>query len=148
MAVYQTEQRKMLVDFLIKNSDKQYTIEQLIEEMNKDSVYGCAPGKSTVYRLIQKLVSEGTVKRFVKDNSRHFVYQIVAGESCHTHLHLKCTGCGRIIHMDNAVSENMLRQILTDSMFEVDKEQTVLFGRCSSCTGCSECSKGKCKAEN
>ena len=132
MAEYQTEQKKMLSEFLKLNCDKAYTVEDLVEGMK--ARYGAdVPATSTVYRLMTRLVEEGTVKRFVKGHSRRFVYQIVEGEHCRSHLHMKCIGCGRLLHLDEQVSDALLRAVRSSSNFSVNEEETVLFGQCASC---------------
>ena len=87
MATYKTHQKEMLLEFLSKHPDRQFSVEQLSSEL--ESFSDEAPGKSTVYRLIGQLVNKGTVKRFVKGNSRQFMYQIAGGDECQHHLHLK-----------------------------------------------------------
>lgn len=131
MAIYQTEQRKTLIDFMKKHSDTSFTIEELVKKMQSD--LHSVPGKSTVYRLMQKLVKEGTVKRFVKGNSRQFVYQIAGCEQSDKHLHLKCVECGKLFHMSDQLSGHLLKQIFADSNFSIDEGQTVLFGKCAEC---------------
>ena len=91
------------------------------------------PGTSTIYRLMSKLVEEGTVRRFVKGHSRRFVYQIVGGKHCRSHLHLKCMECGKLLHLDERVSDALLSQIRVNNDFSVNEEETVLFGECSAC---------------
>lgn len=132
MAEYRTEQKKMLSDFLKANRDQAYTVEDLVEKMRE--LYGeNVPALSTVYRLITRLVEEGTVKRFVKGHSRRFVYQIVEGEHCRSHLHMKCIGCGRLLHLDDRVSDELLYAVRSSSQFSVNEEETVLFGQCAAC---------------
>ena len=60
-------------------------------------------------------------------------YQIVAGEHCHSHLHLKCMGCGRLIHLDERVSDELLDRVRACSSFSVSEEETLLFGSCAEC---------------
>ena len=132
MAEYATEQKKLLLSFLREHCDLAYTVEELLLEMKE--AYGAeAPGKSTVYRLMTRLVEEGTVKRFVRGHSRQFAYQIVVGEHCHSHLHLKCMGCGKLIHLDEGLSDELLDKVRASSDFAVDEEETVLFGACAAC---------------
>ena len=78
------------------------------------------------------LVEEGLVKRFAKDNSRQFLYQMM-GEHCESHLHLKCAGCGRILHMESRESELLVQQIFKKHRFAVDEKNTIFFGRCQNC---------------
>lgn len=132
MAEYATEQKKILLDFLTKNSQQAFSVDELSEGMRKS--YGDEiPGTSTIYRLMAKLVEEGTVRRFVKGHSRRFVYQIVGGKHCRSHLHLKCMECGKLLHLDERVSDALLNQIRANNDFSVNEEETVLFGECSAC---------------
>ena len=132
MAEYATEQKKMLSDFLKENAERAFSVDELIEGMKARYGEGI-PGTSTVYRLMTRLVEEGTVKRFVKGHSRHFVYQIVGDEHCRSHLHLKCIGCGKLLHLDERVSDALLDTIRSNSEFSVNEEETVLFGECAAC---------------
>lgn len=133
MAHYQTGQRKMLLAFLKAHSDQAYTIEELWEAMKEEASCGQIPGKSTVYRMMPGLVEEGLVRRFVKGNSRTFVYQMVCGDRCDCHLHLKCSVCGRLYHMGDQETEKLIREVFRKHHFSVDEEKTILFGHCEDC---------------
>ena len=67
---YQTVGRRQLLDFL-KTHTTPCTIEEIADAL--------PVGKSTLYRLMGQLVEDGTVRRFVKGNSRRFTYQILGG---------------------------------------------------------------------
>lgn len=132
MAEYATEQKRILKKILEDNSNSAYTVEELICKLKAE--YPHSPlGKSTVYRLMTRLTEEGTVKRFVRGNSRKFAYQIVIGEHCDCHLHLKCMSCGKLIHLDESISDELLGRVRDTNDFSVNEEATVLFGKCSSC---------------
>jgi len=124
--IYQTHQRKLLIDFLMSHSEEQYTIEQIASALQNI-------GKSTLYRLMNSLVEEGAVSRTPINNSRHFVYQVYNCDDCHMHLHLKCSDCGKLIHLGNKESEIMQRLIIESNDFDVDGSKTVLVGRCGQC---------------
>ena len=132
MAGYHTEQKQMLALFLQKHSERAFTVEEICQAL-REECGETAPGKSTLYRLMTAMVEAGTVKRFVRGNSRKFVYQLVDGEHCDAHLHLKCTDCGRLFHMEEQASDRLLSQIRAISDFSVSEEKTVLFGTCSAC---------------
>ena len=133
MAEYVTEQKRILKKILEDNSDSAYTVEELMLKIASVYPDGDVPGRSTVYRLMTHLVEEGSVKRFVRGNSRKFAYQIVMGEHCDCHLHLKCVDCGKLIHLDETVSDELLEKVRDMSDFSVNEEATVLFGTCGSC---------------
>ena len=131
MSKYNTGQRKMLLDFMTEHKDNSFTIEEIFSELG--AYNGAAPGLSTLYRLMPELIEEGLVKRFSGDKKRRFLYQLVGGEQCGAHLHMKCTGCGKLLHMSDGVSEALLEEIKASSNFSVDRGKTVLFGECEDC---------------
>ena len=129
MATYNTHQKDILLSFLRENKDTPMGIDELSVRLSETCPD--APGKSTIYRLIGQLVEKGTVKRFVKGNSRQFLYQLAGSEECHSHL--KCTECGKLLHMGHTLSEKMLSDILGESDFSVKVDSTTLFGCCKDC---------------
>ncbi len=127
MITYHTHQRTALIDFLKENSDKAFTIEEIIVKTDNEEL-----SRSTVYRLMTKLVNDGLVHRTVKGNSRSFVYQYIAEEKCEGHLHMKCTDCGKVYHLDSSVSSVIKEDIGSSTGFEIDSH-TVILGRCNTC---------------
>ena len=138
MAEYQTQQKTLLLDYLARHAENTLSMEEVAEGLKED-LGDRAPGKSTVYRLVNRLVEEGTVRRFNAEDSRHALFQIVGGKNCHHHLHMKCTQCGKVMHMNDAQSASIIEQIYGDSSFAVSQEQTTLYG------SCAECSKSNAK---
>lgn len=131
MAEYITEQKKILLEFLEKNHDTAYTVEEISQELKKR---GASVGKSTVYRLMTKLVEEKRVKRQLADGSRKAIYRIILDEHCHNHLHLQCIKCGKVLHLDEETSDKLLDTVKKLNDFSVSEEDTVLMGKCASCS--------------
>ena len=94
MGRYNTEQKKILLDFLEANSENSYTIEEIISALGNRGI-----GKSTVYRLMTQLVEEKKVRKSAGEG-RQFLYRITANEKCRHHLHLQCKDCGTVLHLD------------------------------------------------
>lgn len=134
MARYETEQKRILLAYMKAHSDRAYTIEELCAEMKKEPMLKTVPGKSTVYRIMPVLVEAGLVKRFVKGNSRRFLYQMVSGGHCDNHLHMRCSVCGKLYHMGDRESEELLLQVMRKHHFQVDESSTVLMGQCEGCS--------------
>ena len=128
MANYHTEQKKILLDFLRAHSESSFTIEEIIEGIGNEAI-----GKSTVYRLMNKLVEEKTVLRSAGERGRQFVYRIIACEHCRYHLHLQCTDCGKILHLDEQTSHALLNGVKSSQGFCVSEADTVLLGKCALC---------------
>ena len=130
MSSYHTEQKKILMDFMIANKDRGFTIDEITEEIQKS---GASVGRSTVYRLANRLEAEGVIRRFFRSESRSATYQLAACEHCDSHLHLKCTECGKLFHMEESVSDELVEKIRACSSFFVDEEESVLYGKCAVC---------------
>ena len=125
MEGYHTDQKDRLLDFLGRNTTRQFRMEEIVSALDGKV------GKSTVYRLVRSLVGEGRVRRF--ELGRTIYYQYLSGASCDSHLHLKCTVCGRMQHLDCSVSTFLRRQILATNRFQLDDRLTLLFGLCADC---------------
>ncbi len=130
MANYQTRPLRLLMDHLSTHSETSYTVDELFDALLRE--YGAsAPGKSTLYRLMTRLEKEKKIKRFEKEGSHRSHYQLI---SCtHNHLHLKCTDCGKLFHMEETSSKHLLEDVLNDAGFSIDQQQTVLLGKCAGC---------------
>lgn len=128
MAEYKTEQKKMLFDFLKSNSESSYTIEQIIEAL------GGGIGKSTVYRLMTKLVEEKKAHK-IAGEGRTFLYRVSADDHCKHHLHLQCKDCGKVFHLDEKTSDALLNRVRCVNDFLVSEEDSILLGKCTDCKG-------------
>ncbi|MDD4080503.1 MAG: transcriptional repressor [Eubacteriales bacterium] len=133
MAPYQTEQRKALLDYMHRHADEAFTAGEVAKGMLLDQEVGVKPATSTIYRLLTQLTHEGRIRRLVREEGRQYLYQALACGKGDGHLHLKCAGCGRFIHMGEAQSSKIISEISRKLHFLVDEEQTVLMGRCGGC---------------
>lgn len=124
---YKTGKKELITELLSKNADRSYTIEEISETVTSDG-----RGKSTVYRLVSELVDAGALRRLSDGKTRHCTYQYVGGEHCHRHMHLKCKGCGRLIHLDEGTTRAFEKKILTLGGFCIE-EGSFLFGTCREC---------------
>ena len=138
---YMTVQRRSLIDFLSENSDRHFTIEEIVDALDSGEAH---PGKSTVYRQMKRLLELGQVRRFETSESRSFVYQY-ANETPHCgedeHFHIKCARCGRLIHMDCEQLAQVSRHIAAEHDFIIGAGHGVIYGECTACAE-SEKSEG------
>ena len=126
---YITSQRKILIDFLKANPDRQFSAKEIFEELSGESI-----SLSAVYRNIAAMESEGIVNRFSKEGSREIRYQYVNGEECKNSIHLTCVKCGNTFHMNSEETEKITRALKETDGFEINKSKTVLYGSCRECT--------------
>lgn len=128
--MYKTKQKSRVLDFLKSNMSRQLSINEIIDGVCGDGV----TGKSTIYRQISKMVEDGTLLRMHGEDSKSVIYQYMGeGTHCGEHFHLKCTECGRLIHLDCHHLENIGMHIQEEHKFLIDMKKTVLYGICDNC---------------
>ena len=129
--IYKTAGRQRLLDFLESRPDRQFTVEELCIEMDKQD--GETSRKSTVYRHLSELCDEGLARKYRSDTQSAYVYQYVGRGDCCRHFHLKCVTCGQLVHLECTVSEELLTHISAHHGFEVDSGRSILYGLCEAC---------------
>ncbi len=92
-------------------------------------------GEATVYRCLASLAEDGDVKKFISEKGQGSYYQFSPCGSRETHFHLKCTSCGRLIHLDCGFMKDFEEHVLTEHDFAVDNTRTVIYGVCAECRG-------------
>ena len=130
---YTTVGKKKLVDFFVENPDRQFTADEIYEQVSAmGDKTDKRPGKSSVYRQLSGLCEEHLVRRFHADGNK-YLYQYMGARDCAHHFHLKCVSCGELIHLECDMSEELLRHIRDDHGFLVDSGRSILFGVCERC---------------
>lgn len=128
MKTYETASRRALIDFMKNNSQKQFTADEIARELSAFA------GKSTVYRLLSKLCEEGELRRLPRTGERGTFYQAIPDDKCLGHLHMKCLGCGLLVHLGEDESRRILA-LAHCRDFTVDTKKTMIYGRCAACEG-------------
>ena len=87
---------------------------------------------ATVYRHLRRLAEEGKAQAEVSGRHRT-VYRFCPPEHCSEHFHLRCLKCGRLVHLDCGLMDELSRHISADHAFRLDCRKTVLYGTCKEC---------------
>jgi len=124
---YNTEKRTELLNYLKSCNGRAMTVDEICGAILKDG-----RGRSTVYRLISRLVDEGSLRRISDGKTRRVTYQYIYSGSCAEHLHLKCKECGMLIHLDDVTSHILEKRIMKSEGFALD-EGALLYGICERC---------------
>lgn len=128
---YKTKQRDLILNYFEENNDRHVTAEEVIDHLRKQ---GTSVGKSTVYRYLEKFVSQGIVRRFFIEEGCGACYQYCGdSKQCEEHFHLKCVSCGNLLHIQCDSLIEAEKNILNQHDFLIDNRKTVLYGICGSC---------------
>ena len=126
---YVTKQKNAVLDYFRKNNTEHITALDISVNLKEQ---GVKIGTATIYRWLDKLVKEGTVKKYITENGACYQY---SGEICKNHFHLKCTSCNELFHVDCSFLQNLAPHILNHHKFRVDNTRTVVYGICEKCSG-------------
>lgn len=128
---YTTKQSTRILECLEENKARHLTADEVYSILCSN---GISVGRTTVYRHLEKLYSDGIIRKFTLGDSTSACYQLASKEEeCHNHYHLKCTACGELIHAECDFLNELSEHIFKDHNFTVDGEKTVLYGICEEC---------------
>ncbi len=127
--MYHTKQKGQIIHYLESLEGELFTIESVAESPKlMDTV-----GKSTVYRVISQMVKSGDVKKYYNKEKKVTEYMYMGPIREHRHIHLKCTHCDKLIHVTEKNSDEFLKTVQKRTDFQINLEETVLFGACGDC---------------
>ncbi len=133
MAKYRTKQRDEIIAYLKTTNSKHFTAADLCEHFKNHNI---PVGTTTVYRQLEQLVSEGLVKKYIIDENSSACFEYIGDDvnsqpgSCY---HLKCSECGRLIHLTCSEISAFEDHICEHHGFTIDKMRTVFYGTCREC---------------
>ncbi len=125
---YQTKQKDLIRKTVMKMKGD-FSVKELFGVVSKADE---TVGLTTIYRLINKMVESGELNTIIgKDGATryHFEKECEAGGHCL----LKCEECGKIIHEDCEVVEEMLTHFANEHKFAINKNEIVVYGICKRC---------------
>ena len=124
---YNTQRKKDVLDFFRSHAGESFSVDQVCIRLLKNG-----SGKSSVYRITADLCNAGILKKISADDGKGCLYQFIGGTHCSEHLHLKCKGCGKVIHLDESTSHKVEESLKAAGGFELE-EGSLLFGKCGNC---------------
>lgn len=128
---YKTKIGEEILSFLEANRDTAVSVNDICSELEKRKVI---TNITTVYRQLDKLVSAKKVIVHSAKDGKNRMYQCIAGEeNCLSHLHIQCTECSKIIHLDCDESAEFTGHIESEHGIALDFSKTVLYGICKDC---------------
>ncbi len=128
---YKTKQKNFVLDCLKNHENESMTAEKIMEYLRAENV---SVGMATIYRHLNRLCEEGLVRKFVTDDTESAAYRYFDEKrGCHSHFHLVCNSCGKLIHLECTNLSSVYNHILSEHNFKVDTVKTVFYGVCEEC---------------
>ena len=127
---YNTRARKHILEFLQNNSSTTVSVSDILEYLGS---MGISVNFTTVYRYLNKLDLERRVIKITEESGKA-VYQFVGHKnSCSEHIHIKCTHCGKLEHIECDFMEHIRTHLYEDHGFTLKCDGSILYGTCAAC---------------
>lgn len=127
-----TNQRLVVLKVLDKHRDTHMAAEDIYKLVKAE----CPDiGLATVYRTVQLLLEMQLVDRINLDDGcvRYEIGHLVDGESKHTHHHLICRDCGKVLSFNDDLLEELENHIERMMGFRVLDHELKFYGQCKDC---------------
>lgn len=130
--IYHTKQRAFLLECLKDNAGKHMTADEIMEELKCRNT---PVGKATVYRYLEVLEREGSIRKYVIEEGKGACYEFIGdGSLCSRHFHLKCSRCQKLYHISCEYMQGLNAHVLEKHGFLIDNSKTVFYGICEDCS--------------
>jgi len=126
---YKTKQRTLLYELLKSRPHERFSVKDIAAALSDSNI-----SVSAIYRNLSAMADEGLVQRSIKNTSQEALYQFMDCDTCRDELHLTCTTCGKVIHMDHSIADSMQDRIKQADGFRIDRNKTILYGTCKTCS--------------
>jgi len=128
---YKTRQKEKILEYLTTHPGRHVTAQEISMHMNQE---GNPVGTATIYRQLDQLVSDGTIRKYTIDSRTGACYEYLPGaQECHRHFHLKCVRCEKLYHVTCEHLCELEQHILEHHGFQIDQSKTVFYGICENC---------------
>ncbi len=129
---YNTRHYVQLLDYLKEIPGRHVTIQDILSHFNSQ---GSRIGIATVYRLMERLVCDGLVKKYSLDGTTSACFEYIGeeGKADLNCFHCKCLGCGKLIHLECDALSSLRSHLQKDHDFVLDCSHTVFYGWCVKC---------------
>ena len=130
-ASYNTRQRETVLNYIASLDGNHVTAAQIAEHFKEE---GIPISRTTIFRCLEKLTSDGIIRRYITDGSSGACYQYARNTGiCHKHFHLKCEDCEKLLHLECSMLGEIQSHVFSEHSFQVNAMKTVLYGKCDKC---------------
>ncbi len=128
---YNTKARKYILDYLSKIKDSTVSAADIVKGINENENL---INQATVYRYLNKLTEEKKLLKFTDEETQKSVYRLaLTNGDCDGHLHIKCTECGKVFHLECEFMEEIKTHLFNDHNFALKCDRSILYGVCDKC---------------
>lgn len=128
---YKTKYRDWLQKYFEEHSSEKVRAKDIYERMKED---GFSVNLTTIYRNLDRLAKENVLQEHKTGSDDEKFYQYLQPDmGCASHLHLLCSRCGKIIHLNCGFMNEISEHLMEEHGFQIDCRESMLVGLCKKC---------------
>ena len=128
---YKTRLKSLILAAFTKKEDGLLSAADIYRILTDE---GVSLNLTTVYRNLDAMTQDGVLMRFSDKESGRAMYKYSGeGGGCRSHIHMKCTKCGEIVHLDCHFMKMLAAHAQEEHGFLLSCEQSMLYGICKKC---------------
>ena len=127
-----TKQKDSILSLLQEHEEQFLTVDEIRLRLTQD---GVAVGQSTVYRTVERLVSDGVVSKVPSVDRSSARYCYVGRPETAAHGKLVCLQCGATRPLECHMLDELSTHLKDAHGFRIEPSRTVLYGLCAKCAG-------------
>lgn len=128
---YHTKISQVMEQYIKEQAEKSFCASEVYSYMKNQEI---PVNLATIYRNLDRLTERNILIKFKTANSDSYMYRIARETSnCHEHLHMQCKICGRIIHLEESFSEEIIHYLVEHYGFELECDNSFFSGICEKC---------------
>jgi Fe2+/Zn2+ uptake regulation proteins len=129
--MYRTETKDLVLECLRNRQERNLSVQDIMAYITE---HGSTANITTIYRILDKLEKDTIVMRHGAEDGKKALFQYVEPKAgCMHHLHVQCTECGKVIHLDCDTMEKAIAHISHEHGIEITCSASLLYGICSDC---------------
>lgn len=130
---YHSRHRTRILQYFEEQPDRRMSAAGIYGRMAEE---GIKVNLATVYRNLDRLVQDKMLIALKAPEEEEKYYQYMRpGLQCAEHLHLCCSRCGKVIHLNCGFMREIQEHLMDDHGFLLDCGESMLTGLCSECRG-------------
>ncbi len=128
---YKTKNRQYIIETLSNNIHTTLSADDIFDKLIENNH---SMNITTIYRNLEKLSTKNILLKFPSADGNKTFYQLKRHDFNHEeHLHLQCTNCGKVIHLDCDFMQSFVEHVKKDHSFDLTCGNSILFGLCENC---------------
>lgn len=127
---YQTEQKRIVLDWLGKHTDSYHTVDEIHRKL---IAHNTEIGRTTVYRCLESLAAEHLVSKVSSTRGNAAQYRLIQTYTDALQGQLLCISCNKAYPLDCTMLESFATHVQAHHGFQIQQDRTVFCGICADC---------------